>query len=128
RKLLARRLGYSTAHVADVGAVRLHERPLNLAGIGVVVAAGQPLASVEHAQHSLAGAFLLAGALVLVIALVASYVAGVRVSAPLRRMAQAAARVDAGELTPRMEVSRDGRGELAILAEAFNHMLDRLAH
>jgi signal transduction histidine kinase len=94
----------------------------------VVVGAGQPLASVEHAQHSLAGAFLLAGALVLIIALVASYVAGVRVSAPLRRIAQIAARVDAGELSPRMEVSRDGRGELAILAEAFNHMLDRLAH
>jgi two-component system, OmpR family, sensor kinase len=128
RKLLARRIGYSTAHVPDVGAVRLHERPLNLASIRVVVAAGQPLASVEHAQHSLAGAFLLAGALVLIIALVASYVAGVRVSAPLRRIAQVAARVDAGELSPRMEVSRDGRGELAILAEAFNHMLDRLAH
>jgi signal transduction histidine kinase len=127
RKLLARRVGYSTAHVPDVGAVRLHERPLNLGGIGVVVGAGQPLASVEHAQHSLAGAFLLAGALVLIIALVASYVAGVRVSAPLRRIAQVAARVDAGELSPRMEVSRDGRGELAILAEAFNHMLDRLA-
>jgi two-component system OmpR family sensor kinase len=128
RNLLAARPGYSTAHVPDVGAVRLHERPLTIAGHSVVVAAGQPLASVEHAQHSLAGAFLLAGALVLIIALVASYLAGVRVSAPLRRMAQVAARVDAGELSPRMEVSRDGRGELAILAEAFNHMLDRLAH
>jgi signal transduction histidine kinase len=127
-ELLSPRLGYSTAHVPDVGAVRLHERPLDLAGIKVAVAAGQPLASVHHAQHSLAGAFLLAGALVLAIALVASYLAGVRVSAPLRRMAQVATRVDAGELTPRMEVSREGRGELAILAEAFNHMLDRLAH
>jgi len=99
RKLLSPRTGYSTAHVPDVGAVRLHERPLKVAGMTVGVAAGQPLASVEHAQHGLAGAFLLAGALVLVIALVASYVAGVRVSAPLRRMAQVAARVDAGELT-----------------------------
>ena len=54
--------------------------------------------------------------------------AGARVSAPLRRMTQVAARVDAGEFSPRMDVSRDGRGELAILAEAFNHMLDRLAH
>lgn len=128
RELVSPRLGYSTTHVADVGAVRLHERPLELAGMRVVVAAGQPLASVEHAQHGLAGAFVLAGALVLVIALVASYMAGARVSAPLRRMAHIAARVDAGELSPRMEVSRDGRGELAVLAEAFNHMLDRLAH
>lgn len=128
RKLLSPRTGYSTAHVPDVGAVRLQERPLQVEGMTVVVAAGQPLASVEHAQHGLAGAFLLAGALVLVIALVASYVAGMRVSAPLRRMAQVAARVDAGELTPRMDARRDGRGELAILAESFNHMLDRLAH
>jgi signal transduction histidine kinase len=94
----------------------------------VVVAAGEALASVERAQHGLAGAFVLAGALVLGIALIASYIAGARVSAPLRRMAQVAARVEAGEFSPRMQVSRDGRGELAILAEAFNHMLDRLAH
>src|SRR5581483_4819649 len=127
-ELISPKPGYSTAHVPDVGDVRLHERPLKVADMTVVVAAGQPLASVEHAQHGLAGAFLLAGALVLVIALVASYLAGVRVSAPLRRMAQVAARVDAGELTPRMDTRRDGRGELAVLAESFNHMLDRLAH
>ena len=34
----------------------------------------------------------------------ASYLAGARVSAPLRRMAAVAARVDAGDLAPRMEV------------------------
>jgi signal transduction histidine kinase len=128
RKLVSPRPGYSTVHVADVGAVRFHERPLALGGVRVVVAAGEALASVERAQHGLAGAFVLAGALVLGIALIASYIAGARVSAPLRRMAQVAARVEAGEFSPRMQVSRDGRGELAILAEAFNHMLDRLAH
>ena len=31
RKLISPRLGYSTAHVPDVGAVRLHERPLKVA-------------------------------------------------------------------------------------------------
>jgi len=128
RKLVSPRPGYSTEHVADVGALRIHERPLRLGGFHVVVAAGEPLASVERAQHGLAGAFVLAGALVLAIALIASYMAGARVSAPLRRMAQVAARVDAGELSPRMEVGRERRGELAILAEAFNHMLDRLTH
>jgi signal transduction histidine kinase len=128
RRLVSPRLGYSTEHVADVGSVRIHERPLGLGGITAVVAAGEPLASVERAQHGLAGAFVLAGALVLLIALLASYMAGARVSAPLRRMAQVATRVDAGEFAPRMEVSRDRRGELAILAEAFNHMLDRLSH
>ena len=128
RRLVIPRLGYSTEPVADVGSVRIHERSLVAGGVKAVVAAGQPLAVVESAQHGLAGAFVLAGALVLLIASIASYIAGARVSAPLRRMAQVAARVDAGELSPRMEVSREGRGELAILAEAFNHMLDRLSH
>jgi two-component system OmpR family sensor kinase len=128
RRLLVARLGYSTEHVPDVGNVRLHERALSFGGVKVVVAAGEPLALVERSQHGLAKAFVLAGAVVLVFALVASYLAGDRVSAPLRRMAQVAARVDAGELSPRMEVPGHRGGELAVLAESFNHMLDRLAH
>ena len=128
RRLSVRRLGYSTEHVSDVGALRIHERALKFGGVKVVVAAGEPLALVERAQHGLAGAFVLAGVLALVFALLTSYIAGARVSAPLRRMAQVAARIDAGDLSPRMETGRDRRGELATLAEAFNHMLDRLAH
>jgi signal transduction histidine kinase len=69
--------------------------------------------------------FVLAGALTLVLGLLASYLAGARVSAPLRRMAVIAARVDAGELEPRMDPG-NGRGEVSALAETFNHMLDRL--
>ncbi|MBV9166015.1 MAG: HAMP domain-containing histidine kinase [Solirubrobacterales bacterium] len=128
RKLLAPHLGYSTARIADVGRMRIHERSLTLGNVSVIVGAGEPLVLVERAQHGLAGAFVLAGAIVLVFALVASYLAGARVSAPLRRMATIAARVDAGELSPRMQVPPDPRSELAVLAESFNHMLDRLAH
>jgi signal transduction histidine kinase len=128
RGLLARRIGYSTEHIADAGAVRLHERSVKLGGITVVAGAGEPLALVERAQHGLAGTFVLAGAAALLLALLASYFAGTRVSAPLRRMARIAARVDAGELSPRMEVNPGRRGELEVLAEAFNHMLDRLEH
>jgi two-component system OmpR family sensor kinase len=62
-----------------------------------------------------------------VLALLASYLAGARVSAPLRRLAAVAARVDAGELGPRMELTGGGGNELRVLAESFNHMLDRLA-
>jgi signal transduction histidine kinase len=40
-------------------------------------------------------------------------------------MAHVAARVDAGELGPRMEIA-DRRDEVRVLAEAFDHMLDRL--
>jgi two-component system, OmpR family, sensor kinase len=128
RRLLAPRIGYSTERIADAGAVRLHERTLTLGHIRVIAGAGEPLTLVERAQHGLAGAFVLAGAAALLLALLASYVAGTRVSAPLRRMARVAARVDAGELSPRMEVSPGRRGELEVLAEAFNHMLDRLEH
>jgi signal transduction histidine kinase len=64
---------------------------------------------------------------VLALALIASYLAGVRVSAPLRRMAGVAARVDAGDLGPRMNISGRRGDEVRVLGEAFNHMLDRLA-
>src|SRR5205807_8646557 len=105
RTLKIVRLGYSSPRVPDVGSMRVLERRLNLGTRGVVIAAGQPLAVVENAQHDVAKAFLLAAAVVLVLALIASYLAGARVSAPLRRMAAVATRVDAGDLAPRMEDS-----------------------
>jgi signal transduction histidine kinase len=93
----------------------------------VIAGAGEPLALVARAQHGVARAFVLAGVVVLGLALIASYLAGARVSAPLRRMAGVATRVDAGDLGPRMEVT-GGRGdEVRVLGEAFNRMLDRLS-
>jgi signal transduction histidine kinase len=128
RQLLVPHIGYSTERIADAGPLRLHERSLRLGRVTVVAGAGEPLALVERAQHGLAGAFVLAGAAALVFAVLASYLAGARVSAPLRRMAAIAARVDAGELSPRMQFTPARRGDLEVLAEAFNHMLDRLEH
>jgi signal transduction histidine kinase len=127
QKLRTPRIGFSTRRIPDVGRVRVLERRLVLSGTAAVIGAGQPLALVESAQHEVAAAFLLAGAVVLALALLASYVAGARVTAPLRRMAAVAARVDAGELDPRMDVSPTEGHEVRILAESFNHMLDRLA-
>ena len=72
-------------------------------------------------------AFLLVGVFVLVLALLASYFASARLSGPLRRMASVAARVDAGDLHPRMDIEHGPRDEVRVLGEAFNHMLDRLA-
>jgi two-component system OmpR family sensor kinase len=126
-RLRVPRLGFSTLSVPDVGRMQLLERALSVGGLRVVAGAGAPLAVVESAQHSVARAFIVAGLIVLALALVASYVAGARVSAPLRRMAAVAARVDAGELAPRMEAGRGRADELAVLAESFNHMLDRLS-
>jgi signal transduction histidine kinase len=61
-----------------------------------------------------------------VIALLASYLAGAHVSAPLRQMAAVATRVDAGDLAPRLEIRGSRADEVHVLGEAFNHMLDRL--
>jgi two-component system, OmpR family, sensor kinase len=127
QQLLTARIGFSTGRVPDVGHVRLLERTFGVGAIRLVVAAGQPLASVERSQHSVAEAFLIAGALTLALALVASYLAGARVSAPLRRLARIATRVDGGDLEPRMEPPSGRRDEVRVLAEAFNHMLDRLS-
>jgi signal transduction histidine kinase len=127
RLLLVPHLGYSTPHVPDVGRMRILERAVQLGSLRVVVGAGEPLVLIESAQHGVARAFVLAGAIVLLLALVASYLAGAWVSAPLRRMATVAARVDAGDLDPRMEISGGRADEVRVLAESFNHMLDRLA-
>jgi two-component system, OmpR family, sensor kinase len=120
-------LGYSTIRVADVGRMRIFEQRIHLGRMQVIGGAGEPLALVEQAQHGVAQAFVLAGAIVLALALFASYLAGARVSAPLRRMAQVATRVDAGDLGPRMEIAVGRVDEVRVLAEAFNRMLDRLS-
>ncbi len=119
--------GYSTLTLPDVGNLRLLERSFTLpGGTRVTVGSGEPLAAVAHAQDSVAQAFLLAGGLALFGALVAAYLVGTRVSRPLRRMAEVAARVDAGDLHPRIHDVSGGAEELRVLADAFNHMLDRL--
>jgi two-component system OmpR family sensor kinase len=127
RSLLTPHLGYFVQRVPDVGQALILERAVKLGTVTAIVGAGQPLATVERAQHGVARAFILAGAIVLAVALLASYLAGARVSAPLRRMAAVATRVDAGDLAPRMELSSRRAEEVRVLAEAFNHMLDRLA-
>jgi signal transduction histidine kinase len=126
RKLLVAPLGYSTVDVVDVGDVRLLTRVARLHGRPVaVVGAGEPLESAERAQQSVAHTFAIAGSLTLVAALVASLLVAGRLSRPLREMSAVAARVDAGDLSPRFR-SSGARDEVRILADAFDHMLDRL--
>ncbi|MGH2916183.1 MAG: sensor histidine kinase [Solirubrobacteraceae bacterium] len=117
----------STHRLADVGAVRFDERIVTVGGLSIRVGAGEPLASVARAQDGIARSLVIAGALALAIALLASYLAGARVSLPLRRMARVAARVDDGDLHPRMRLPPAAAAEVRVLAETFNHMLDRLA-
>jgi two-component system OmpR family sensor kinase len=124
--------GFSTLEVPDIGYLRLLKRQVRIPGDHahaaqlVTVGVGEAVASVARAQHGVARAFILAGFLALVGALLASLLIGSRFSRPLRRMAAVAAQVDAGDLHPRIhDVERDGR-EVQVLADSFNHMLDRL--
>jgi two-component system, OmpR family, sensor kinase len=120
--------GYATLPFPDIGSLRLLKRRIEIGGSpGVTIGAGEPLQAVHRAQHGIARAFILAGALALAAALLASYLIGARVSRPLRRMAAIAARVDAGELEPRIHESGGPGDEVRVLADAFNNMLDRLS-
>ena len=69
---------------------------------------------------------MVVGGTTLIAALFAGYLLAARTSSPLRRFADTAAAVDAGDLTPRVVSSPTEATELRTLAEAFNHMLDRL--
>jgi two-component system OmpR family sensor kinase len=127
RQLLKVPPGYATLALPDVGNLRLLKRVVRVReGPRVTIGVGEPLASVTHAQNGLARAFILAGILALLGALLGAYLIGTRLSRPLRGMAAVAARVDAGDLYPRIH-DLGGQGEeVRVLADAFNHMLDRL--
>jgi two-component system, OmpR family, sensor kinase len=119
--------GYTTLAAPDLGDLRLLKRTVSLkGGPRVFVGVGEPLAAVSDAQASVARAFVLAAVLALVLALLASYAIGTRMSRPLRRMAAVAARVKAGDLHPRIGDPGDSGSEVRVLAEAFDRMLDRL--
>jgi two-component system, OmpR family, sensor kinase len=126
-RLLAAGEGYTTLALPDVGDLRLLKHVVRVpGGPSVTIGVGEPLAAVAHAQRSVARAFILAGLLALAGALLASFVLGARLSRPLRRMAAVAARVDAGDLHPRIHDTGGQSHEVKVLADAFNHMLDRL--
>ncbi|MCL2769524.1 MAG: ATP-binding protein [Solirubrobacterales bacterium] len=127
QRLLGTRYGYSTFNLPDSGEVRLLKRSVVLSsGLPATVGVAEPLDSVSAAQSGVARAFILAAILTLAGALLSAYVIGTRFSAPLRRMAAVAARVDAGDLHPRIHGTGGASREMRVLAEAFNHMLDRL--
>jgi two-component system OmpR family sensor kinase len=132
RRLLTVREGFSTLELTDIGYLRLLKRQVRILGSRaraeqlVTVGVGEPLASVARAQRGVARAFILAGLLTLAGTLLGSLLLGARFSRPLRRMAAVAAQVDAGDLHPRIhDVAGEGE-EVRVLADAFNHMLDRL--
>ncbi len=84
------------------------------------------ISPIEDAQSDVEKTFLLVGGVTLAMALIAGYLIAARTSSPLRRFAATAARVDAGDLSPRLDVDPSSPIELRVLAETFNGMLERL--
>ena len=84
------------------------------------------LSPIEDARSDVEKTFVVVGGATLIAALFAGYLLAARTASPLRRFAETAAEIDSGDLTPRLEASPSDAAELRTLAEAFNHMLDRL--
>jgi signal transduction histidine kinase len=87
---------------------------------------GPSISPISDAQSDVEKTFLLVGGATLVAALLAGYLLAARTASPLRQFAQTASEIDAGDLTPRLQSGPGDAAELRVLAEAFNHMLDRL--
>ncbi len=81
---------------------------------------------ISDAQQEVERTFLLVGGAALAAALLAGYLVAARTAAPLRRIAATASAVDAGDLSPRLGPQPGATVEVRTLAEAFDHMLDRL--
>lgn len=117
--------GLTTISTDETGKLRVLTQPVAVDGkrIGTFRVA-DPLTSVDQALESLRNRFIAVGlgALILSVA-IAIWLANL-ISRPLRRMAAVASAVDSGDLTHRIDYG--GNDEVGVLAEAFNHMLDRL--
>jgi signal transduction histidine kinase len=126
RAFLAASPGYTFHELPDGGRIQLLVREARAHGRVIArLGVGEPTSPTDRAKRAVRDEFLLAGALAVLAALTGGFAVASRVAAPLRRMARVAARVDAGDLGPRMEVGAR-HDEVRVLAEAFDHMLDRL--
>jgi signal transduction histidine kinase len=118
--------GLSNASVEEAGRMRVLTRPIAAGGrrIGTLHVA-DPLTPVTDAQASLLRTFALVGSLALALAVAAGALIATLIARPLQHMAAVAAAVDAGDLSLRSGAV-GARGEVGVLATAFDHMLERL--
>ncbi|HWK28720.1 MAG TPA: HAMP domain-containing sensor histidine kinase [Solirubrobacter sp.] len=124
--LLDAPVGLSDVSVEEAGRMRVLVRPIANDGrrIGTLYVA-DPLTPVSDAQASLLRTFALVGSLALALAVAVGVAIATLIARPLRRMAGVAAAVDSGDLSLRAGTV-GARGEVGVLAGAFDHMLARL--
>jgi two-component system, OmpR family, sensor kinase len=118
--------GVSTQTVAEAGHMRVLTVPIMREGRQVgTLRVANPLTPVEQAQASLRREFVIVGVLAVTFAVAVGLALASLIAAPLRRMARVAAAVEAGDLRERTGPLRTS-GELRLLGDALDHMLDRL--
>jgi signal transduction histidine kinase len=118
--------GLASVFVPEAGNMRVLTVPSSYRNRQVAtLRVADPLTPVEQAQASLRRTFVLVGALALVLAVAVGVGLATLIAAPLRRMARVAAAAQSGDLSVRAGPVK-ARGEVQVLSEAFDHMLERL--
>jgi signal transduction histidine kinase len=124
RAVLHAPAGLSSRVLPGVGPVRLLVTTAATADGIARFGIGEPTGPVERAESTVKNTFLLAAVLGMLAALGGGILVASRISAPLRRMARVAARVEAGDLSPRMELGGP-RDEVRMLAHSFDQTIVR---
>jgi len=126
RQILRTPPGLWTKEGPDVGVLQLLVQAVQgHGGTTATIGVGEPLAPIDNALDGIQRGFAIGGTITLAAALLLGFLLAAGFARPLTRMAQIAARVDAGDLSPRIN-ARGPRSEMRILADTFDHMLDRL--
>lgn len=124
--LLDAPLGLATSSAAEAGSLRVLSEPVIAQGHRVgTLRLAEPLTPVDQAESSLSRTFAVVGVLALVLAVAVGIGLATLIAAPVRRMTRVAAAVEQGDLSVRARAGA-GRGEVQVLARAFDHMLERL--
>ncbi len=117
--------GLTTVSTDETGRLRVLTEPIVAGGARIgTFRVADPLTSVDQALQSLRNRFIAVGLGALVLSVIIAIWLANLITRPLRRMAAVASAVDSGDLSHRIDYSGDD--EVGVLAEAFNHMLDRL--
>ena len=118
--------GLANVSTEEASRLRIFSQPILAGGrrLGTFRVA-DPRAPIERAQSALRNTFLVVGAVALLVSLIVAGWLATLITRPIRRVASVASDVDAGDLTHRIGDMRSS-DEVRLLAESFDHMLDRL--
>ena len=118
--------GLATVSVEEAGPMRVLALPIRSGRRRVgTLRVANPLTPLQQAQASLRRTFIVVAIVAVAVAVAAGIGLAGLIAAPLRRVARVAAAVEAGDLSVRSGPV-GARGEVGVLSEAFDRMLDRL--